>query len=157
MSLVYTGTLEPAQITDHASVAAGEVRDSAVRGITFMFCHYLLNTGIIYYTSILLVRVPSSEMATSETSGLTGNQGGGDGGPPPNIIFSLLWVLALFFLAWPVASIISGIYILLLPFAACIPAVKGVNEVLLKLVNLPGLMGEYIRDGRSCDGITSSA
>ena len=94
-------------------------------------------------------------MATSETSGLTGgSQGGGGGGPPPNILFSLLWILALFFLAWPVASIISGIYILLLPFAACIPAIRGVNEVLLKLVNLPGLMGEYIRDGRSCEGIT---
>lgn len=95
-------------------------------------------------------------MPATERSNLSDKQGGGGGGGGRgNILFSLLWILALIFLAWPIASIISGIYILLLPFAACIPALREVMGVLLKLVNLPGTMGEYIRDGRSCDSLSS--
>lgn len=91
-------------------------------------------------------------MAASENSGLTGEA---TRGSSPNVLFSMLWVLALIFLAWPVSSIVSGIYILLLPFAACIPALQDVMVVLLRIVNLPGTMGEYIRDGRSCESVQS--
>ncbi|VDD77996.1 unnamed protein product [Mesocestoides corti] len=42
-----------------------------------------------------------------------------------------------FFIGWPVAGFIAGIYIFLMPFAACIPPIEKFLDLLLKLVKLP--------------------
>lgn len=92
-------------------------------------------------------------MSESERTNLTGKDGVDGSAESANALYSLLWVLVLLVLAWPVSSIVSGVYILLLPFAACIPALNEVMTVLLKLVNLPGTIGHYIKEGKSCESV----
>uniref|UniRef100_A0A5K3FZI3 YccF domain-containing protein n=1 Tax=Mesocestoides corti TaxID=53468 RepID=A0A5K3FZI3_MESCO len=55
----------------------------------------------------------------------------------PGIIYSVVWFLLAFFIGWPVAGFIAGIYIFLMPFAACIPPIEKFLDLLLKLVKLP--------------------
>ncbi|KAK3085267.1 hypothetical protein FSP39_000855 [Pinctada imbricata] len=62
---------------------------------------------------------------------------GGGGGLCPGLLWAILWFLVLWFLAWPIAFFIAWLYILLLPFCACIDAIKDVCEALLKVVQLP--------------------
>ncbi|KAK7114487.1 hypothetical protein V1264_000542 [Littorina saxatilis] len=64
-----------------------------------------------------------------------GAQGGG--GICPGLMWSIVWLLVLFFFAWPLAGLFAGLYILLLPFSACIAPIKDVCEPLLKGVQFP--------------------
>lgn len=42
----------------------------------------------------------------------------------------------------------AWLYILLLPFLACIPALNGLTEILLKVIQFPLVAGRNIRDGK---------
>lgn len=64
-------------------------------------------------------------------------QGMGKANLCPGILWAILWFLALVFIAWPVAIFVALVYILFLPFMACIDPCKGVCEFLLKGVQLP--------------------
>ena len=64
-------------------------------------------------------------------------QGSGSGGLCPGLLWAVLWFLILIFLGWPIAFLIAWVYILLLPFSACIEALKDVCEALLRVVKLP--------------------
>lgn len=55
----------------------------------------------------------------------------------PGIIFSIVWFLLVFFIGWPVASILSFVYIFLMPFAACIPPLEACLDQLLTVFKLP--------------------
>ena len=63
-----------------------------------------------------------------------------------NILWSILWILALIFIGWPIAGFIAGFYILCLPFSVCIEPCKGLVEFLFKGVQLPKLFGEGIKE-----------
>ncbi|KAJ8303434.1 hypothetical protein KUTeg_019830 [Tegillarca granosa] len=65
------------------------------------------------------------------------SEGSGKGGLCPGILWAILWFLILWFLAWPIAFFIAWLYVLLIPFSACIEPLKGVCEAILKVVNLP--------------------
>ena len=64
-------------------------------------------------------------------------QGKGKANLCPGILWGILWFLVLWFVGWPVAFFIAWLYILFLPFSACIDPCKGVCEALLKVVQLP--------------------
>ena len=52
-----------------------------------------------------------------------------------------------------IAGLVAWLYILLLPFVACIPALEPLVQVLLKVVQFPLEAGKNIRDGKlGCDG-----
>jgi len=53
------------------------------------------------------------------------------------ILWAILWFLGLLFIGWPVAYFLVWLYVLLLPFSACIEPLKSIEESLLKLVQLP--------------------
>ncbi|KAM3176999.1 hypothetical protein ACTXT7_005418 [Hymenolepis weldensis] len=55
----------------------------------------------------------------------------------PGIIYSILWVLLVIFIAWPVAGIVACIYVFLLPFAACITPLENGLDALLVVIKLP--------------------
>lgn len=66
-----------------------------------------------------------------------GEGSGKGGGLCPGILWAILWFLILWFLAWPVAFFIAWLYVLLIPFSACIEPMKGVCEAILKVLQLP--------------------
>ena len=50
--------------------------------------------------------------------------GSGQGGAT-GILWAIIWFLLVIFIGWPIAGIVAEIYVFLLPFGACIEAVKG--------------------------------
>ena len=52
-------------------------------------------------------------------------------------LWAILWFLVLIFIAWPIGFILAWLYVILLPFSACIPTIKDVSETVLKYVKLP--------------------
>jgi hypothetical protein len=59
-----------------------------------------------------------------------------------NVIFGLLWLLLLVFIAWPVAGFCAGIWILLQPFEAVFAFVKQITTFLEKLITWPRECGQ---------------
>ena len=64
----------------------------------------------------------------------------------PGIIYSIIWILILWIIMWPVASFLCGFYILLLPFSACFPALKEVCNALLKWIQYCEVVGTNIKE-----------
>lgn len=63
------------------------------------------------------------------------------------VLNSILWVLILIWIAWPVAFFCSFIYIFCSPFLVCIPGCQGVVDLLKKGVEWPHKCGEKIVAG----------
>eukprot|EP00563_Minutocellus_polymorphus_P009882 CAMPEP_0181025822 /NCGR_PEP_ID=MMETSP1070-20121207/3305_1 /TAXON_ID=265543 /ORGANISM="Minutocellus polymorphus, Strain NH13" /LENGTH=76 /DNA_ID=CAMNT_0023102961 /DNA_START=36 /DNA_END=266 /DNA_ORIENTATION=+ len=63
-----------------------------------------------------------------------------------NPLFAVLWAVLLFFIAWPVAGICAGLWLLLQPFEAVLPFLKQVTEFLEKLLTWPRTCGKAIAD-----------
>lgn len=61
----------------------------------------------------------------------------GKGDLCPGLIWALLWLIILLIVAWPIAFLLAWIYVLLVPFGACIDAFKSLGDSLLKFVQLP--------------------
>ena len=68
-----------------------------------------------------------------------GGEGGGEGagGVCPGLLWSLCWLIVLVFIAWPLAGFFAFIYIILLPFSACIAPLKDICDPLLKCLQFP--------------------
>ena len=64
----------------------------------------------------------------------------------PGILYSIVWIILLWFLMWPIAGILGWIYILLLPFQACFPFLKDVCATLLKWMQYCETCGQNIKD-----------
>lgn len=56
-----------------------------------------------------------------------------------------------------ISGLIAWIYILILPFVACFPAIKPVTDILLKVVQFPLVAGKNIRDGTMDVSLDSGA
>ncbi|XP_067653432.1 uncharacterized protein [Haliotis asinina] len=69
--------------------------------------------------------------------GLGEGQGEGQGRGGAGIIWAILWFLVLIFLGWPIGFFIAWLYVLLLPFGACISPIKDACDAILRLVQLP--------------------
>ena len=70
-------------------------------------------------------------------------EGAGSGkGGAMGILWAIIWFLLLIFIGWPIGFFIAWLYVLLLPFSACIEAIKGVNDAILKVVQLPYTFAE---------------
>lgn len=64
----------------------------------------------------------------------------------PGLLWSFLWLLILWFIMWPIAGILAAFYLLFMPFAACIPALKEVNDTLLRWMQYCEKIGENIKN-----------
>lgn len=73
--------------------------------------------------------------------GLGEGQGRGSGGRAPGICWSLLWFIVMI-VAWWISFLLVGIYVLLLPFSACIAPVRGLSDSLLHCLTYPGRCAE---------------
>ena len=47
-----------------------------------------------------------------------------------------------------ISGLVAWLYILILPFLACIPALEPLAQILLKIVQFPLVAGKNIRDGK---------
>ncbi len=70
-------------------------------------------------------------------------EGSGSGrGGAVGLLWAVIWFLLLIFIGWPIGFFIAWLYVLLLPFSACIPALKDVCDAILKVVQLPYTFAE---------------
>jgi hypothetical protein len=63
-----------------------------------------------------------------------------------NPCFALLWIILLFFLAWPVAGFMAGLWIVLQPFEGCFGFIKDANACLERYITWPRKCGAAIFD-----------
>jgi hypothetical protein len=54
-----------------------------------------------------------------------------------NPLFAIVWLLLLIFIAWPVAFVCAGIWLILQPFESLFKFIKSINNFLEKLVTWP--------------------
>jgi len=73
---------------------------------------------------------------------MAGGEGSGKAELCPGLLWAIVWFLLLIFIGWPIGYFIAGIYVLLLPFGACIEPIQGVCEALLGVVKLPFTFAE---------------
>lgn len=66
-----------------------------------------------------------------------------------NIIYSIIWILILWFLMWPIAGLLAGFWILFMPFEACFPFLKELDSTLLKWIQFCETVGQNIKEGKS--------
>jgi hypothetical protein len=68
----------------------------------------------------------------------------------PGLLWAVLWFFGLWFVGWPVGFLVGWLYVLLIPFSACIEPLKGVCESLLKIVQLPLFFAENMVQMKAC-------
>ncbi|KAL7556342.1 hypothetical protein ACA910_006146 [Epithemia clementina (nom. ined.)] len=62
----------------------------------------------------------------------------------PNILYAILWIALLIFIAWPVAGFCATFWLLLQPFEGLLPFVRDINMFLERLVTWPRECGNAI-------------
>lgn len=67
----------------------------------------------------------------------------------PGLLWSLIWLLLLIFIGWPIGFLVAWLYILLLPFSACISLVRDACDFLLKVVQLPVTCAQNMMEMKS--------
>ncbi len=60
------------------------------------------------------------------------------------------WCLALGFVAWPLSAVVSIVYVLVLPFSACLPKFKPKADRLLHVVQFPYTFTRNMLEGNPC-------
>lgn len=66
-----------------------------------------------------------------------------------NIIYSIIWILILWFFMWPIAGILASFWILFMPFEACFSFFKELDATLLKWIKFCETVGQNIKEGKS--------
>lgn len=61
-----------------------------------------------------------------------------------NICYSLVWLILLIFVAWPIACFVAPIWIFLMPFEAFLPCIGDINGFLERFVKWPRDLGDAI-------------
>ena len=63
----------------------------------------------------------------------------------PGLLYSLIWLIILFFI-WPVFAIIASVYILLLPLQACLSFLEDIATTLLRWMQFAKEIGINIKE-----------
>jgi hypothetical protein len=65
-----------------------------------------------------------------------------------NVCWSLVWIVVLILIGWPIGGFCAGFYLLLSPFAACIEACTPLIDLLEKGVKFPLQCGLNVAHGK---------
>ena len=65
------------------------------------------------------------------------------------LLWTLLWLLAIFFVGWWIAGVCANLYILLCPFAVFITPLKELTEILHKGLQIPYDWAQNAKAGKS--------
>jgi len=74
-----------------------------------------------------------------------------------SILWFIVWLLVLIFIAFEVAIFISWFYIILLPVTVCVPDLKVVTDLLLKVVQFPYYCCGWMMNRSSLKEVMASA
>ncbi|GFS12933.1 expressed conserved protein [Elysia marginata] len=66
-----------------------------------------------------------------------------------NIVMSIVWLLLLIFVAWPVAFFLGSLWVFLQPFMVCLK-LEDVYKSLLTIIDLPTTFTEKMMKGDGC-------
>jgi hypothetical protein len=66
-----------------------------------------------------------------------------------NICLSLLWLIILLFIVWPLAFVLAVVWITLQPFEACCSVFQSINRFIERIVTWPRDFGHAIAQGQS--------
>ena len=64
------------------------------------------------------------------------------------VLWTIIWILVLWFIAWPVSFFCAGWYVCCLPFEVCVEQLKGINEFLYTGVRLCYEVATRIKSGK---------
>eukprot|EP00670_Eutreptiella_braarudii_P024986 CAMPEP_0174375670 /NCGR_PEP_ID=MMETSP0811_2-20130205/115470_1 /TAXON_ID=73025 ORGANISM="Eutreptiella gymnastica-like, Strain CCMP1594" /NCGR_SAMPLE_ID=MMETSP0811_2 /ASSEMBLY_ACC=CAM_ASM_000667 /LENGTH=75 /DNA_ID=CAMNT_0015526169 /DNA_START=33 /DNA_END=260 /DNA_ORIENTATION=- len=67
----------------------------------------------------------------------------------PPIVWSLCWAILIVAIGWWIGGICASLYVFISPFAACIPILKDLTELLHKGVQIPYDWGQNCYSGKS--------
>ena len=65
-----------------------------------------------------------------------------------NPLWVIIWLLVLWFLAWPIGFFAAGWYVCLSPFEVCVEPLKDLNEFLMRGVKLPFEVAKRLKEGK---------
>ncbi|GAX15933.1 hypothetical protein FisN_22Hh217 [Fistulifera solaris] len=65
------------------------------------------------------------------------------------MVYSVIWIILLFLVVWPLGWFLSPIWIVLLAGEAFLPPVRELNRFIEKLLTWPRTMGYAIQEGRT--------
>eukprot|EP00986_Skeletonema_menzelii_P000995 scaffold274_cov144-Skeletonema_menzelii.AAC.18 len=64
-----------------------------------------------------------------------------------NFLFSIIWALLLFFIAWPLAWFCAWWWCLFIAFEGLFPFIKDITDFLFKIVSWPRVVGSAVLRG----------
>ncbi|CAD5124909.1 unnamed protein product [Dimorphilus gyrociliatus] len=68
----------------------------------------------------------------------------------PGLLWAVIWFFGLIFVGWPIGFLLAWLYVCLLPFGACIEAMKGAAEAVLGIVQLPLTFADNMVNMKPC-------
>jgi len=77
-------------------------------------------------------------------------EGTGDGKGRGNIVWTIIWIIILEFIGWPICQFLCWWFVYFLPWSACFGCLNDIIRILEKYMKFVYEIGCNIRDGRSC-------
>lgn len=72
---------------------------------------------------------------------------------PEQWCWSLVWLLVLLLVVWPLSLLAAILYVLISPFSACCECTEQITEFLHKGIVLPLTVATFVVAGRNCTGL----
>lgn len=66
-----------------------------------------------------------------------------------NFGYSLIWVILLIFVTWPVSCFLAAVWLFLMPFESCFEICRDINNSIEKYVMWPRDVGAAISNGQT--------
>lgn len=63
------------------------------------------------------------------------------------LLWAIVWLLLLLFIGWWIGFLCAYVYVIILPFNACIPQLTELRDVFLKGQNIPLYFAKFMIDG----------
>ena len=67
--------------------------------------------------------------------------------------WSVMWLLILLLVVWPLSLLAAILYVLVTPFSACCECTDQITEFLRKGIALPLTVATFLVTGRNCAGL----
>ena len=66
---------------------------------------------------------------------------------PMKILWAIVWLIILLWIGWWIGFLCGWIYVLLIPFTACIPQLSEITDIFLKGEKIPFFIAKFMIEG----------